>query len=181
MGKVLAWVSRLRGVVGIEREMARPTTDDDARELLSDSLALARTQLAGQITDEASLDGRTMGTLGFNGALLAADIAARGLLGRYWWTPLIAIILATLCCLRPALAIGLNFARPTDIGPRADRFYRSFAGEPSKVGREQMLADVSKAVANNGRRFTAKRRALQAALMILAIGLSAAALLIVLA
>ena len=75
--------------------MARPTADDGAQDLLSDSLALARTQLASQIADENSLDGRTMGTLGFNGALLAADLVARGLLGPYWWTPLIAIGLAT--------------------------------------------------------------------------------------
>jgi hypothetical protein len=93
--------------------MPRTTANDGNPELLGDSLALARTQLAGQIADENSLDGRTMGTLGFNGAL--------------------------------------------------------------------MLEDVSKAVANNARRFTAKRRALQAALVILAIGLPAAALLIALA
>jgi hypothetical protein len=47
--------------------MARPTADDGAHDLLSDSLALARTQLASQVADENSLDGRTMGTLGFNG------------------------------------------------------------------------------------------------------------------
>jgi hypothetical protein len=160
--------------------MPRPHADENAQDLLSDSLALAPTQLASQIADENSLDGRTMGTLGFNGALLAADLVAGGLLGPYWWTPLIAIVLATLCCLRPALAIGLNFARPTDIGPVADRFYRTYARGPSKVGREQMLDDLSKAVANNARRFTAKRRALQAALIVLALGLGAAALLIVL-
>jgi hypothetical protein len=44
-----------------------------------------------------------------------------------------------------------------------------------------MLDDLSKAVMSNARRFTAKRRALQAALMILAFGLGAAALLIGLA
>jgi hypothetical protein len=119
-----------------------------------------------------------MGTLGFNGALLAADLVARALLGPYWWTPLIAIAIATLCCLRPALAFGPNFARPTDFGPLADEFYSAFAGQPSRVGREQMLDDLGKAFANNARRFTAKRRALQAALIVLAFGLSAAALLI---
>jgi hypothetical protein len=60
--------------------MPRTTANDGNPELLGDSLALARTQLAGQIADENSLDGRTMGTLGFNGALLAADLVARGLL-----------------------------------------------------------------------------------------------------
>jgi hypothetical protein len=49
--------------------MARTTTDDGDPGLLDASLALSRTQLLGQIADETSLDGRTMGTLGFNGAL----------------------------------------------------------------------------------------------------------------
>jgi hypothetical protein len=62
--------------------------------------------------------------------------------------------------------------------PHADGFYRTFVSQPSRVGREQMLEDLDKAFANNARRFTAKRRALQAALLILAFGLSASALLI---
>jgi len=155
--------------------------DDGAQGLLDASLALAQTQLVGQLADETGLDGRTMGTLGFNGALLAADIAARGLLGAYWWTPLVATGLATLCCLRSALAIGRYFARETDFGPPANTVYRTYTGRPSRAGQEQLLVDLDTAFANNARRFAAKRRALQAALIILAGGLSASALLIGLA
>jgi hypothetical protein len=64
----------------------RPKTDNDPQDLLGESLALARTQLASQIADENSLDGRTMGTLGFNGALLAADLVARSAASRCWTT-----------------------------------------------------------------------------------------------
>jgi hypothetical protein len=49
--------------------------------LLDATLSLARTQLVAQLTDETSVDGRIMGTLGFSGALLAADLAAKGALG----------------------------------------------------------------------------------------------------
>ena len=161
--------------------MPRPNADNDAQDLLSDSLALARTQLLGQLADETSLDGRTVGTLGFSGALLAADIAARGILGVYWWTPLIAISLATLCCLRPVLAIDHDFARNTDLGPLADRFYYTYIGQPSTPAREQQLDELGEAFANNARRLEAKRRALRTALLILAFGLSAAALLVELA
>jgi hypothetical protein len=80
----------------------RVVADDDGRDLLDASLALAQTQLVGQLADETSLDARSMGTLGFNGALLAADIAAKSLLGTFWWTPLVVIGLATACCLGPA-------------------------------------------------------------------------------
>jgi len=92
--------------------MPRPNADNDPQDLLGDSLALARTQLASQI---------------------------------------------------------------------ADGFYRTFAGRPSRVGREQMLEDLDTAFANNARRVVAKRRALRTALIVLAAGLSAAAFLIVLA
>jgi hypothetical protein len=179
--KLWLGVSRLRGGVGIRREMPDTTGDDDAQGLLDASLALARTQLVGQLTDETSLDGRTMGTLGFNGALLAADIAARGLLGACWWAPLIAVGLATLCCLRPALAIGPDFARGTDFGPHAEGFYRSYAGKPLIVAQEQLLDDLDTAFLNNALRFAAKQRALRAALIILTAGLIAVALLIGLA
>jgi hypothetical protein len=156
----------------------RPNAYNDAHDLLSNSLALARTQLLGQLADETSLDGRTAGTLGFNGALLAAAIAARGVLGAYWWTPLLTVGMATLYCLRPALAIDQAFARNSDLGPLADEFYHAYIGQSSTLASEQMLNDLDKAFANNARRLEAKRRALRAALLTLAFGLSAATLLI---
>ncbi len=95
--------------------------------LLDASLSLARTQLVGQLADETSVDGRTMGTLGFSGALLAADLAARSVLGAFWWMPLLVLSVAALCCLGPTLGLGIDFARGTDLGPMANAFYRTTA------------------------------------------------------
>ena len=147
--------------------------NEHTRDLLDASLALAQTQLIGQLTDETSLDGRTTGTLGFNGALLAVDVAARSLLGPYWWAPLIALGLATLCCLGPALAVGSSFTRNADLGPPANAFYRIYVGQSSACAREQLLDDLDTAFLNNARRVRAKQRALLAAILILAVGLIA--------
>jgi hypothetical protein len=64
--------------------------------LLDAALSLARTQLIGQLADETSVDGRMVGTLGFSGALLAADLAAKGALGGFWWMPLPVLGVAAL-------------------------------------------------------------------------------------
>lgn len=88
--------------------------------LLDTALSLARTQLVGQLADETSVDGRMMGTLGFSGALLAADLAAKDALGAFWWVPRPVLGVAALCCLGPALGLGVNFARGTDLGLIAD-------------------------------------------------------------
>jgi len=49
-----------------------------------------------QIEDDGSLDVRATGVVGFNGALVAATIAAKGVLGHYWYTPLFGLGLSTL-------------------------------------------------------------------------------------
>jgi hypothetical protein len=149
----------------------RVVEDGDGPDLLEASLALAHTQLVGQLADETSLDARTMGTLGFTGALLAADIAARDLLGAAWWTPLIAIGLATACCLGPALGVGFGLFRHTDLGPNASAFYTTYGDKPSRAAREQMLTDLAAAYARNARQVRAKQHALRTSLMILVIGL----------
>jgi hypothetical protein len=52
------------------RERAISVRIVEGDDLLDASLSLAHTQLVGQLADETSLDARTMGTLGFIGALL---------------------------------------------------------------------------------------------------------------
>ncbi|MFZ2113595.1 MAG: hypothetical protein WAU77_07700 [Solirubrobacteraceae bacterium] len=141
--------------------------------LLDAALSLAQTQLVGQLADETSVDGRTMGTLGFSGALFAADLAARSVLGAFWWMPLIILSLAALCCLGPTLGLGVDFGRGTDLGPIADVFYRLYrAGSPPTTN-EQLLSDLGRAISNNARRLQAKERALQVAVVILVMGLPA--------
>jgi hypothetical protein len=149
----------------------RVVDESDGATLLDASLALAQTQLVGQLADETSLDGRTMGTLGFTGALVAADIAAKDVLGHSWWTPLVGLLIAAAFCLRPALGIGKNVAADTDLGPGADTFYFTYGGQPSRLAREQLLADLGAAFETNAGRIRAKRGALRAALVILVAGL----------
>ena len=61
------------------------------------ALALAETQLLAQVADDASLDGRATGLIGFNGALLAAAIAAKELLklGPLWPSPFVVLFMTT--------------------------------------------------------------------------------------
>jgi hypothetical protein len=148
--------------------------DDLDDDLLNATLEVAQTQLLAQIADETCLDSRTMGILAFNGALLAADVAARNLLGIWWWTPLVALSLPTLMCLRSVLA------KETDLGPLAITFYANYGGQPSLAAREQLLADLGGAFEENAQRVKSKTRRLRWTLGILVAGLVVAALMITL-
>lgn len=64
--------------------MEPPTPDP-----LDSLIGLARTQVLAQILDSDNYDLRLMGLLGFNGALIAADLAAKSVFGALWWSPLI--------------------------------------------------------------------------------------------
>ena len=143
--------------------------------LLDSVLSLAQTQLVGQIADETSVDGRTMGALGFSGALLASAVAVKGVLGGFWWVPTLVLGASALCCLGPTLGIGLDSRRGTDIGPMAAAFYRIYRAEPLAESRELLLFDLDRAFSNNARRLRAKKRALRAAVAILAFGLPTSA------
>lgn len=145
----------------------------DGQDLLDASIALAHTQLVGQLADEAGVDARTMGTLGFLGALLAVDIAAADLLGAAWWVALITIGLAAICCLGPVLGIGLGASRRTDFGPDPAAFYSRYDGWPSTIARRQLLAELVSAFMSNASRLRIKQRALGAALAVLTVGLVA--------
>lgn len=139
--------------------------------LLDAALSLVQTQLVGQLADETSVDGRTMGTLGFSGALLAADLAARSALGAFWWMPTVVLCIATLLCFSPALWFGEDSMRKTDLGPDANAFYQMYGGQRPRMSREQLLSDLDRAFASNTRRLRAKERALRLAVVTLAVGL----------
>jgi hypothetical protein len=161
------WRMRLRALVGPERIVLKEPED-----LLEATLELAQTQLIAQIADETSTDGRTMGVLAFIGALLAADIAAKDVLGRWWWTLLVAVGLATFPCLRS------TFGKDTDLGPPALTFYATYGGHTSKRAREQLLADLDASFQINATRVKVKRRRLRWAVGIISVGLVVASLLI---
>ncbi|MFZ0973124.1 MAG: hypothetical protein WAN22_12925 [Solirubrobacteraceae bacterium] len=143
-------------------------------DLLEATRELAQTQLLAQIADETSLDGRTVGILAFLGALLAVDVAAKDILGTWWWTPLVGVGLATLPCLRSILS------KDTDLGPLSVTFYATYGGHPSTAAREQLLADLADAFENNAARVKTKRSSLRWALAIIAAGLIGASLMITL-
>jgi hypothetical protein len=156
---------------GVEVESRRPG-DADKSALLDAALHLSQTQLQLQIADEASLDGRTMGLLAFNGALVAADIAAKSLLRDEWWTILPAVGFSTLLCLRSALA------KTSDVGIEAYESFRQFGAGPSLDTREALLADLDIAFKANANRVRLKTWSLRIALASLAIGVAVAAFLI---
>lgn len=65
------------------RGRAQKRADEVA--VLEASIFVAQTQLLAQIADDASLDGRATGLVGFNAALAAATIAAKEVLGGFGW------------------------------------------------------------------------------------------------
>lgn len=143
-------------------------------------LSLAQTQLVGQIVDETSVDGRTMGVLGFSGALLGIAVAAKGILGTFWWVPALVLGAAALCCLGPTLGLGLDSRQETDLGPQAAAFYQDYRAESLFRSRELLLSDLDRAYSSNACRLRAKERALHAAVVVLAAGLPLSACLVVL-
>ena len=98
-------------------------------------LALSHTPILAQVTDEASLDSRTVGLLAFNGALLGGTGAAKTLPGYRWWAPLVGVGLATILCRWSV------FEKTSAFGPGALAFYREFGGD-GLGSRTQLVADL---------------------------------------
>jgi hypothetical protein len=141
-------------------------------DLLRATLDLAQTQLLGQTADETSLDGRMMGILAFNAALLAADVAAKGLLGPAWWTPLVPVGIATVIG-----AVSVASKEP-DFGPLSLTYYTNYRTYSSSDARETLLSTLAKAFEDNAQRIKGKKSRLKWALGVLGIGLALAALII---
>jgi hypothetical protein len=114
-----------------------------------------------------------MGVLGFNGALVAADIAAKDVLGPAWVAPLPFVFAATVLCAKSV------FAKDTFLGPEALTFFATYGGQTSRLAREQLLADLDVAYKENSGRANQKTINLRKALVALASGLVVAGSLIV--
>jgi hypothetical protein len=172
-------------------EAFKPT--DETRGVVADAaLALVETQLLAQVGDDASLDSRATGLIGFNGALLAAAIAAKELLalGPFWPSP-IAVVAATSLMLLWVLYGGSRRRDQRDhelqprpnrvgvsVGIRADKFYEQYAEGHPLEARERLLDDLVLSFDKNYKRITRKRRWLQAATVFLIVGLAVATFLI---
>jgi hypothetical protein len=166
---------------------------DETRGVVADAaLALVETQLLAQVADDASLDGRATGLIGFNGALLAAAIAAKELLalGPFWPSPIAVVAASTLMLLWVLYGGSRRHDRRdhelqprpnrvgVSVGIRADKFYEQYAEGHPLEARERLLDDLVLSFDKNYKRITRKRRWLQAATIFLVVGLAVAALLI---
>jgi hypothetical protein len=182
-------------------------TDETRGVIVDAALALAETQLLAQVADDASLDGRATGLIGFNGALLAAAIAAKELLelGPLWPSPFAVVFVATGMLLyvlyggrhrRDQRDSGTPTSRPAgdgdeddhgrarpnrvgaSLGVRAGRFYETYAEGSPLVARELLLDELKIAFEKNFERITRKRRWLQRATLFLIVGFALAVLVI---
>lgn len=158
-------------------------SDESKGAIVDAALGLAEAQLLAQVADDASVDGRATGLVGFNGALLAAAIAARELLGPYWLAPVVVVGVVTLM-----LLLGVLYEKRGDflskpyrlaLGVDPGLFYETFADRSSVDARERLLGDLADAFEGNATQITRKRRWLQSATLSLVAGLAVAALLIV--
>lgn len=140
--------------------------------ILDAGLSLSQMQLLAQIADETSLDGRAMGVLGFNGALVAADVAAKGVLDSWWWTPLPFVLIAAVLCARSV------FAKDTYLGPGALTFFASYGAQSSKLARETLLVDLDVAYKKNAECAREKTKNLRGSVLALSAGLIVAGSLI---
>ena len=90
--------------------------------------------------------------LGFNGALIAGDIAAKSLLGRSWWAPLIGLAISSLIVV---LSAAFS-AQKLSLGPPPLDFYSAYGAE----GDLQLLSDLNQAIGENNRTLVRKDRSL---------------------
>ena len=163
---------RIRGVFAPNVTVAVPPKEPE--DLLEAALEVLQTQILAQLSEETSIDGQTMGWLAFLGALLAVDVAAKDLLHKWWWTPLVGVGLALVPCLYSF------FASAPKLGPRIVPFYDKYGGGESKVVRTQLMADLYASFRKNGARVRGKRIRLRIAVAITIAGLVVAALMITL-
>jgi hypothetical protein len=186
-----------------EMTRATPPTPRNAKPgdqglILDAALSFAQTQILAQNEDEASLDGQAVGLAAFNGALLAADIAAQEALGNLWWTALLPIAVSIVSCLSAGDLFGILILRARsprdrtdrvpafdpragsygDLGPRAALFYERFGDLEAIEAREQLLSDLNLAFVRNANRIFRKSVRIRLAVAILVFGLLIAALLI---
>jgi hypothetical protein len=186
MGRRWAAIAAIVGLYLHRRGRVR-TREAESSLVLDESLQLVRTQLLAQIADDGSLDVRATGIVGFNGALVAATIAAKNLLGTYWYVAFFPLGLSTLLLLgslfgaldRRLSKIEKRERRASfDVGIEAVPYYEAFGGSKAHEGRERLLGDLAQAFQTNAARLSAKRRRLQWAIGVLIAGLLIASVLI---
>jgi hypothetical protein len=124
-------------------------------------IGLAQTQLLVQMLDSDNADGRSMGLLGLDGALTAADLAAKDILGGRWWLPLPGLALSA------AILLGLRRGLHLELGPSPRGFFSLYGGQPGDGSRVLLLSDLDDALRKNVRMLARKERRLAVAIWVL--------------
>lgn len=152
--------------------------------MLEASIFVAQTQLLAQIADDASLDGRATGLVGFNAAIAAATIAAKEVLGGYWLAPLPPLFVSTLILVVSLFgrleSLLTKNKEALELSKPAATFFEEYGSQRRLKALKQLLADLGAAFEANAKQIAAKRRRLQASIAILLAGLTVAATLITL-
>jgi hypothetical protein len=113
--------------------------------------ALGERQLQIQFTLSSMYDAQAMGILALNGVLVAAAIAAEGLLGHLWWLALIGFFVSSLPCIVALSGGGEDLA--LDI-------QTAFAAAATSTTDEMdqfLTKSINKALINNDGQLKAKR------------------------
>ncbi len=164
------------------------SASDETRGVIVDAaLALVETQLLAQVAEDANIDGRTTGLLGFSGALAAATVAAKEPIGFLWFVPLIVLGAVTFVFLwilyggtkfRSLLATVWHPPNRVGYGVPAWAFYEKFVGTSPLKARESLLKELAGVVGENATRIRRQQRRLQVATIVMIAGLAVAGLLI---
>jgi hypothetical protein len=163
-------------------------SDETRGTIVDAALALAETQLLAQVAEDANLDGRTTGLLGFSGALAAVTIAAKEPIGgSLWLVPLFVLGAVTLVFLwilyggtrfRDLLTALWHAPNRLGFGVPAWAFYEKFVGTSSLEARAKLLEELAGVIHENAARIGRKQRQLQVTTIAMIVGLIVAGLLI---
>jgi hypothetical protein len=115
-------------------------------------VAMAIAQIAAQTAAADNNDLKAMGLLGFNGALVAANVALKDSLHHLWWLPLPGIVISIAMC----LLVSRHYE--FEAGPPAALFYAAYGGQTSVNALAQLVADLDFSFQHNLGPLTEKRK-----------------------
>jgi len=109
-----------------------------------------------------------MGILALNSALLAAAIAAKDLLGHFWWLALIGLLLSSGPCV---VALGRTVEQ---FGPEIEELFGEAVARSEDEMDQLIAGSISTSLFVNDSLIGAKRRLLNSGLVFLGVTLAAA-------
>lgn len=153
------WTRRIK-----DRAAASSRTIDPAptvRGAVDLLITAAQTQLLAQTLDSDNVDGRSMGVLGLNGALVAGDLATKAVFGVAWWIPLPGLAISAL------ILLGVRRGIQLELGPSPRDFHDTYGSLPGDRAKLQLIADFDDALRRNAGMLVRKERRLGIAVVVL--------------